>query len=78
VPDALEGKLCALECVNGNIQVQWHNIKKCVLDTVSGLIWKVESRAKKRWFTKKVINKWMNEGSRRMSTMKNEGRTTKE
>jgi len=28
VQDNLEGKLCTIECENGNAEVQWNNIKE--------------------------------------------------
>jgi len=34
-----------------NVKVQWNNIKKCVLDTTSDLIGKVDRKAKKPWIT---------------------------
>ena len=37
----LEGKLCVIECESGNAEVQWNNIKECMLDTV---IWLVQLR----------------------------------
>jgi len=33
VPDTLEEKLGAIEREGGYMEVQWNNIKKCVLDT---------------------------------------------
>jgi len=33
--NTLEGKLGAIECESGNVEVQWNSIKKCVLDTES-------------------------------------------
>jgi hypothetical protein len=38
--DRLEGKLGAIKCESGNAEVQWNNIKKCVLDTMSDLVGK--------------------------------------
>jgi hypothetical protein len=32
-----------------NVEVQWNNIKKCVLDTMSDLIGKVDSKVRKPW-----------------------------
>ena len=49
--DTLEGKLGAIECENGNAEVQWKNIKESVLDTISDLVGKVEKRARKSWIT---------------------------
>jgi hypothetical protein len=41
VLDTLEGKLGAIECDSGNVEVQGNNIKECVLDSV---IWLGKSR----------------------------------
>jgi hypothetical protein len=49
VHDSLEEKLGAIKCESGNVEVQWNNIKKCVLDTRSDLVGKVERRARKPW-----------------------------
>jgi len=57
VQDTLEGKLGAIGCESGNFEVQWNNIKECVLGTVSGLVGKVEKRARKPWITQKMISK---------------------
>jgi len=43
----LEEKLGAIECESENAEVQWKNIKECVLDTISDLVGKVEKRARK-------------------------------
>ena len=43
--DTLEEKLGAIECESENTEVQWKNIKECVLDTISDLVGKVEKRA---------------------------------
>jgi hypothetical protein len=51
VQDNLEEKLCAVGCDSGNVEVQWNNIKECVLDTISDLVGKVEKRARKPWIT---------------------------
>jgi hypothetical protein len=40
VQDTLERKLGAFECDSGNVEVQWNNIKECVLDTLSDLVGK--------------------------------------
>jgi hypothetical protein len=45
VHDSLEEKLDAINCESGNVEVQWNNIKKCMLDTMSDLVGKVERRA---------------------------------
>ena len=55
--DTLEGKLGAIECDSGNVEVQWNNIKECALDTVSDLVGKVEKRERKPWITQKMISK---------------------
>jgi len=47
VHDTLEEKLGAIGCDSGNVEVQWNNIKECVLDTISDLVGKVEKRARK-------------------------------
>jgi len=41
VQDTLEEKLGAIECESGNAEVQWKNIKECVLDTTSDLLVKL-------------------------------------
>ena len=55
--DTLEGKLGAIECENGNAEVQWKNIKESVLDTISVLVSKVEKKARKPWITQEMISK---------------------
>jgi len=66
VQDILEEKLGVIECDSGNIEVQWNNIKKCVLDTISDLVGKVERGARKPWITQKMTSemyerkKWKN------------------
>jgi len=47
VQDTLEEKLGAIGCESGNDELQWNNIKECVLDTISDLVGKVEKRARK-------------------------------
>ena len=37
--------------------MQWNNIKKCVLHTISDLVGKVEKRARKPWITQEMISK---------------------
>ena len=44
-------------CESGNVEVQWNNIKECVLDTISDLVGKVEKKARKLWITQEVISK---------------------
>ena len=57
VQDTLEGKLSAIECDSGNVEVQWNNIQERVLDTLSDLVGKVEKRARKPWITHEMISK---------------------
>jgi type I site-specific restriction endonuclease len=57
VDDSLEEKLGAIKCESGNVEVQWNNIKKRVLDTMSDLVGKVERRARKPWITQEMISK---------------------
>ena len=57
VQDTLEGKLGAIECDSGNVEVQWNNIKECVLDTLSDVVGKAEKRARKPWITQEMISK---------------------
>jgi hypothetical protein len=48
VHNSLEEKLGVIKRESGNMEVQWNNIKKCVLDTMSNLVGKVERRARSR------------------------------
>jgi hypothetical protein len=57
VQDTLEEKFGAIECGSGNVEVQWKNIKECVLDTISDLVGKVEKRARKPWITQEMVSK---------------------
>ena len=57
VQNVLEEKLGAIECESGNAEVQWKNIKECVLVTISDLVGKVEKRARKSRITKEMISK---------------------
>jgi type I site-specific restriction endonuclease len=82
VQDTLQEKLCAIECDSGNVEVQWKNIKECVLDTVSDLVGKVEKRARKPWITREIMGKiderrkWKNvsteEGKKNYRRLRNE------
>jgi carbohydrate-selective porin OprB len=56
VHDRLEEKLGAIKCESGNVEVQWNNINKCVLDTISDLVGKVERKARKPWITQEMIS----------------------
>ena len=66
VQNTLEEKLGSIVCEVGNAEVQWENIKACVLDTISDLVGKVEKRARKLWITQEMISrmdvrrKWKN------------------
>ena len=73
VQDTLQGKLGAIECDRGNVEVQWNNIKECVLDTLSVLGVEVEKRARKPWITKEMISK-MDERRRWKNFNTEEGR----
>jgi len=57
VQDTLEEKLGAIECESENAEVQWKNIRECVLDTISDLVIRVEKRARKPWITQEMISK---------------------
>jgi hypothetical protein len=35
VQNTLEEKRCSIECESGNAEVQWNNIKECMLDTIN-------------------------------------------
>ena len=73
VQDTREEKLGAIECESGNVEVQWKNIKECVLDTVSDLVGEVEKRARKPWITQEMISK-MNERRKWKNVNTEEGR----
>ena len=82
VQDTPEEKLCAIECESGNAEMQWNNIKECMLDTISDLVGKVERRARKPWITQEMNSKmgerrkWENvnneEGRRNYRRLRNE------
>jgi hypothetical protein len=57
VQDTLEEKLSGIECESENAEVQWNNIKECMLDTIRGLVGKVQKRARKPWVTQEMISK---------------------
>jgi hypothetical protein len=43
---------------SGNVEVEWNNIKKCVIDnTMRDLIVEVERRGRKLWITLEMISK---------------------
>jgi len=45
VQDTVEEHLIAIECESGNVEVQWNNIKKCLLD-LSDLLGKAWRKAR--------------------------------
>ena len=55
--DTLEEKIGAIGCDSGNVEVQWNNVKGCVLDTISDLVGKVEKRTRKQWITQEMVSK---------------------
>ena len=57
VQDTLEEKLGVIECESENAEVQWKNIKECVLDTISDLVGEVGKRERKLWITQEMISK---------------------
>jgi len=73
VQDILEEKFGAIGCESGNVEVQWNNIKKCVLFTVSDLVGKVETRARKPWITQEMVSK-MDKRSKWKNVNTEEGR----
>ena len=73
VQNIREEKLGAIECESGNAEVQWKNIKDCVLDTISDLVGKVQKRARKPWITQEMISK-MDERGKWKNVNTEEGR----
>jgi hypothetical protein len=69
----LEEKLRAGDCVNRNIEGQWNNIKKCLLDTMSDCVGKFEKRARNPLITQEMISK-MDERREWNSVSTEEGR----
>lgn len=57
-----------------NVKVHSNNIKKCVLDTTSDLIVKIDSKARKLGLTQ---DEWMKE-MEECKQQKKEGRTTED
>jgi hypothetical protein len=82
VNGSLEEKLGAIKCESGTVEVQWNNIKKCVLDIMSDLVGKVERRGRMSWITQQTISKmderrkWKNvnnkEGKKNYRRLRNE------
>jgi hypothetical protein len=56
VHNSLEVKLDAIKRESGNVELQWNNIKKCVLDSVSDLVEKGKRKARKPWITQEIIS----------------------
>ncbi|PNF36822.1 hypothetical protein B7P43_G09628 [Cryptotermes secundus] len=81
VQETLEEKLSATEGESRNAEVQWNNIKECMLDTISDLVGKVEKIARKPWVTQEMMSKmeerrkWKNvnneEGRRKYRRLRN-------
>ena len=46
-----------MECESENMEVQWNNVKKFMVDTMSDLIGKVEKRGRKPCITGEIIGK---------------------
>ena len=57
IQNILEEKLSETECECENTEVQWKNIKECMLDNISDLAGKVEKRARNPWITQDMISK---------------------
>lgn len=36
--------------------MHWNNIKKCVFDTMSNLVGKIERKARKLWVTQEIVS----------------------
>jgi hypothetical protein len=49
----LEEKLGGIKCESGKVDVQWNNIKKCVLHTMSDSAGKLET-ARTPWITQEM------------------------
>jgi hypothetical protein len=56
VQDTLVKKLGAIECENGNVELQWHSVKK-MCARYYDLIRRVDRKASKPWVTQEMINK---------------------
>jgi hypothetical protein len=78
VQESLEEKLRAGGCVNRNVEGQWNNIKKCLLDTMSDCVEKVEKRARKPWITMEMIGKMDEQRKWKSAIMKKEEKTTED
>jgi hypothetical protein len=69
----LEEEFRAGDCVNRNAEGQWNSIMKCLLDTMSDCVGKVEKRARKPWITQEMISK-MDERRKWKASNNEEGR----
>jgi type I site-specific restriction endonuclease len=66
----------------GNVEMQWNNVKKCMLDTMSDLVGKVYRKVRKPWLMQEMINQmderreWKNvnneEGRKNYRRLRNE------
>jgi type I site-specific restriction endonuclease len=63
----------AMECGSGNVEVQWKNMKECVLDTIRDLVSRVEKRVRKPLITQEMIDK-INERRKWKNVNTEEGR----
>ncbi|PNF28361.1 hypothetical protein B7P43_G17331 [Cryptotermes secundus] len=82
VQETLQEKLGAIGGESGNIEVQWNNIKECILNTIRELVGKVEKITRKPCVTQEMMSKmeerrkWKNvnneEGRRKYRRLRNE------
>jgi hypothetical protein len=70
--DTLEEKGSAIESKSVKVKVQWKNIKKCVLDVMSGMIYKVDRKARKPWIATEMTNR-MDERRKQKNVNNEEG-----
>jgi hypothetical protein len=73
VQDTLDEKLGAIGCGSRNVEVQWYNIKECLLDTISDLVGRVQKNARKPWIAQEMISK-MNERKKWKNVNSEKGR----
>jgi hypothetical protein len=57
VQDSLEEKFSAIKRESGNVEVQWNTTTKCVSETITDFVGKVERRARTPWITREMISK---------------------
>jgi malate synthase len=60
----------AIECESVNMELQFNNIKKSVLDTMSDLVGKVDRKTRKPWIAKEMFSKM--DGRRKWRNINNE------